>query len=338
MFSNGATPTVDKYFLAALSGDVARFPFGAGVRDGRRRRPVQRLGPHLYACGGSAVLIRHGTREELEILGSGRFDRGRCYFLIDDDLRALAEDPDVPADYRLRIRRRLMNEIPAILDMCANVAGPSEQIINAYPSHAGHLLEPCILRERRRFRHFRRSGRFRMIYAGTASHMADFGGIAPALADFCVAHEDVSLVTFLGKQAPEILKNRRNIRHFRPLRWPLFRRFMEHASFHVALAPMRKTAVNRARSFNKFLDHAMMGAAGVYSAGACPQIDRVIEHGKSGLLVDGPAGRWLEMLEELYRDRSMTADLAVQGARAAGRAGSRRRVRDFWRRRLGIPD
>ncbi len=328
---------MDKYFLAPFARDLSPFSFFTNRENvsGSGTRRLRRLGPHLFAFGQRAVLLRHCTPAEMKIITSGRFPPSRLHYVIDDDLAAIAADQRLPAAYRQRVRAFMTDMLPHILRACGHIAAPSRNILNAYPGHEHALLHPCILKDRKSFRHFNRGkGGFRMIFTGTASHARDLEMIAREVRRFCAAHDDATLVTFLGGQAPDALKRIKNIYHIRPLRWPFFRYFLEHASFHVALAPMQGTAVNQARSFNKILDHAVLGAAGVYSANVCPAISDKIVSGENGLLVQNSPGAWREKLEELYAERGMTQRLAKAGAATAARIGSQQRVRNFWRRRL----
>jgi len=171
---------------------------------------------------------------------------------------------------------------------------------------------------------------------GTRSHLGDLEMITPALADFFSAHGDAHLVTFLGKHAPKALKGFRNITHRPTLKWPAFRRFMADSAWHAALAPMRETPVNRARSFNKLLDHASVGAVGLYSAAACPAIARAVRHGMHGLHVKAHAHDWLDALEYLYHNREHARKMAQKGAEQARVLGNPERCRQFWMKELSI--
>ena len=336
----GATPTVDKYFLGPMAPHVARsgFPLPRLNVFAGANKPVRQLGPHLFATASHAVLLRHCTPDEFRILDERRFPAENVHYVIDDDLKAISEDPAVPDSYRIRTRTWMTDDLPRILELCGQIIAPAREILSAYGSHEHRLLTPCMLKAGTSFRHHERKGPFRIIYAGTGSHAADLEMIAPALAGFCAAHEDVRLVTFLGKHAPASLQGHKRIRHHNPLRWPLFRAYMEHARFHAALAPMRETPVNRARSINKILDHALLGAAGIYSAGACPQIDQAVEDGKNGLLAASAPGEWRDALETLYANRDMTRDIAINGASSASILGAPAPKRAFWKQALDLPD
>ena len=331
----GATPTVDKYFRVAMA-DLIRPQRLWRRLPGHHARPVRQLGPHLFATEAAAVLVRHCTKYELQTLEKLRPEK--CFYVIDDDLPAIVQDSALPPDYRRRTQAFMEDMLPRILRLCHAVVAPTPEILRHYAAtHETCLLEPAAVHIRDDFRHFDTAENFTIVFMGTRAHLADLNMIAPALADFCRDHPDARLMTFLGRHAPRQLRNLPNIKHLRPRRWPAFHRLIMRKAWHAALAPMRDTQVNRARSFNKLLDHAAVGAAGLYSAESCPAITRVVRHGEHGLLVDNSPEAWRAALEEIHRNRTLAQRLARNAARLAGELGSSVRCRRFWLQRL-CPD
>ncbi len=325
------TPSVEKYFLGPNRDLVASStPFRRSPET-----PIRRLGPHLFAKGETAVLIRHATDRELAMLERHRFRR--LAYLLDDDLDAIARDPSINAAYRRRVAAFLEGPLHRILHLATDFVVPSIPLLERHADRTIHFLGPALTLSTPDMAHFATEETFRIVFLGTRSHLRDFSQLAPELGKFLKMHPDAHLDTFLGRWAPAELRGLPNATHHAPLKWPAFRRMLECRRWHVALAPMRHTDVNRARSWNKLLDHAAIGAATLITEGACPALDAALDGGKSGLPLPGNPQCWREALEWLHRDRTRAAHLARTGAVRARRIAAPEATRNFWRRFLAMP-
>ncbi len=328
----GDTPSVEKYFLGpnrdlvASRPSIRRFP----------EFPIRRLGPHLFAKGEAAVLIRHATERELAILERRRFRR--LAYVLDDDLDAITRDPAINADYRGRIATFLEGPLRRILHLATDFVAPSIPLLESHAARAAHshFLGPALTLPTPDMAHFETEETFRVVFLGTRSHLQDFTQLSPALARFLKVHPDAHLDTFLGRWAPAELRGLPNATHHAPLKWPAFRRMLKRHRWHVALAPMRPTDVNRARSWNKLLDHVATGAATLVTEGCCPALDAALAGGKFGLPLPGTPECWREALEWLHLDRTRAARLARTGAIRARQIAAPEATRDFWLRFLAM--
>ncbi len=325
------TPSVEKYFLGPNRDRVAaRFGF-------RRppRLPFRRLGPHLFATDETAVLIRHATRRELAVLERGRFRR--VVYLLDDDLEAIVRDPAINADYHRRITTLRDGPLRRILRLATDFVAPSIPLLERHADRTIHFLGPAVTLPFPGTAHFGTDETFRIVFLGTRSHLRDFSLLAGELEKFLKAHPDTHLDTFLGAWAPAVLRGLPNATHHPPLKWPAFRRMLERRRWHVALAPMRPTDVNRARSWNKLLDHVAAGAATLATEGACPALDAALSGGRYGILLPEAPDHWREALEWLHRDRDHASRLAGAGAARAREIAAPEMNRAFWSRLLLSP-
>ena len=323
-----ATPSVEKYFLGPNRDLVFSWP----VLSRSGTAPYRKLGPHLFASERAAVLIRHATERELALLEKGRFSR--IAYVLDDDLDAIIRDPAINADYRRRVTAFLDDRLPRILRLATDVVAPSVPILARHTHAAVHFLGPALTHEPPGLEHFETEETLRIVFLGTRSHLHDLTLRARELEGFLKAHSDAHLETFLGKWAPPELRRLPNATHHPPLKWPAFRKMLKRRRWHVAIAPMRPTDVNRGRSWNKLLDHAAVGAATLASQGACPALDAALGHGKYGFLLAGKSGAWRDLLEWLHADRTQAARMAEAGASRARHIASPERHRTFWRRLL----
>ena len=318
---SAATPTADIYFLNAMAGFISR---GGGL---------QPVGPNVYRCNGRFVVLRYANDAELSILESAR--RQAVFYVIDDDIEALAVAPELPAGYRRRLAGFAATSLPRILRISDVIVAPNELLLERFQDHATALLEPSYCAVCDDFSHFDDRHRLRIVFTGTRSHLDDVEAIAPALVGLCDASPQVELTTFLGRSAPAALRQHQNIFHREPLGWPAYRELLASARFHLALAPFRPVPTNECRSHNKIHDHAAFGAAGLY--GDIHPYRRTVSHGRNGLLLAMRAELWLESLSALIANPALARQLAERGAQLSRTIGSPAKLRAFWCEALALP-
>ena len=328
LFRNTELPTADLYLRIPLRGYIADTP------QHRPQRPITRCGPHLYVGNGRAVLIRYASRYELWRIRSMHLQR--CAWLIDDDLWAVKEDTAIPADYRARLARFRSKIVPRILELCDTVIAPNERILQKFPDHERHRLNPSCAHVQDDFSHFTADAQtIDMVFAGTRSHLPDLEAHAEILRQLCETHPNLRLTTFLQGHVPAPLRGHERIINRPPLPWPHYRTVLESERFHIGLALFRNTAFNRARSVNKVLDHAAFGAAGIYTD--MPPFNEVVEHEKNGLLVTSPKEA-AAAIESLLSAPERMKQLAQRGAKLADSLGNLARNRSFWLQYFGLPE
>ncbi len=318
-FRHLTLPTADLYL---------HVPMRAFIADGQRpfrKRPIVRLGPHLYAGKGRAVLVRYATRAELWRLARMRPER--CAWLIDDNLWALEEDAALPEDYRARLLRFRERMVPRILSMCDTVIAPNEKILKHFPRHHTALVHPSSVHVCRDLSHFDEPRMIEAVFAGTRSHLPDLAVIADALRALVESQPRLRLTTFLGQHVPQALQGHERIVNLPPMPWERYREEMRTRRFHLGIAVFRDTLFNRSRSVNKILDHAAFGAAGVYTD--APPFAPVVTNGENGVLV-APGADLLSTLGVLLENVSGLRKLAEGGVALASRLGDPAHNRAFW--------
>lgn len=318
---SAATPTADIYFLNAMEGFFSR---SGGL---------QAVGPNVYRCHDRFVVLRYANDAELSFLESAR--RQAVYYVLDDDIEALAVAPELPAGYRRRLAGFAATSLPRILRISDVIVAPNELLLERFKDHATALLEPSYCALCDDFSHFEDRRRLRIVFTGTRSHVNDVEAIAPALVGLCDAHPQVELTTFLGRSAPAALRRHQNIIHRETLGWPAYRELLASARFHLGLAPFRPVPTNERRSHNKIHDHAAFGAAGLY--GDIHPYRRTVSHGRNGLLLATRADLWLQSLSALIADPALARQLAERGAQLSRTIGSPAKLREFWCEALGLP-
>ena len=322
-------PTTDVYFYHHLKDRIAVAPWQS-VSDAR---PIKALSPTVFICGGHALISRYASRSDLRKLA--RLKPARVSYLIDDDIRAALEAPELPADYRERLGRFVSGILPEIEAMADCVVTPSPAIAALYADLPCELLDPGYISVCRDFGHFDDPGTVRIAFLGTRSHLADLDFLTGTLADLCAGRADVELVTYLGRHTPDDLKRLPNVRTEAPMSWHAYKTgVLGGERFHIAIAPMLDTAFNRARSFNKFLDHAAVGAFGLY--GRQPALETAVTAADHGLLLNADPAEWAEKLQSCVADIGALRSRAIAAAARAEEIGAPDRVRAFWSRHLNF--
>ncbi|WP_373503909.1 hypothetical protein [Aestuariivirga sp.] len=318
-------PSISIYFSDPLADLIS-----TGAQDSER--PIQRLSRTVFACGGTAVVVRYAHKRDLAVLNARRFSR--VYLLIDDDLENLEQSDGLPQDYRRKLIVYRDGPFRRLMDLVTDVVAPSENILSAYsPKRAIHL-DPAQCHQTAALVHHHNVRPFDIVFAATRSHLHDLSHVAPALAEVLRRRPDARLTTFLNGHAPRSLRNLPNAIHLPMMEWSRYRAYVAENRFHVAIAPALDTPFNRARSISKLHDHAAFGAAGVYSHQQ--PFDRIVAHNQSGLLISNQPEEWRDSLLDLAERREKTLKLASGGQILSQTLGDIRRVRNFWIRELGL--
>ncbi len=249
-----------------------------------------------FRVGGALVAVRCSEPSGWE---------GPVHALIDDDIEAIIRDSTIPPEYRRRLERAWRSsEILANLDGIQSVAVPSVHLEKLYTALGKKVVRldpswPVPSVRKRRVRSVSRD----VAFLGTGSHLQDLELLRNALTD---SRRNWKFHHFLGKNAPEWLRGLSGIQAHAALNWQHYRKGISGHGFDLCVYPAFDTEVNAARSCNKIMEHAMTGAAALYSA-TVPFTEKVAEI-SPGLLVR--EGEWREAITIHLNDIERLEDLA----------------------------
>ncbi len=311
------TPTTSLYFASAMASHL-------------ENGSLQPIEPNVFVAQDTLVVMRHWSAATRRLLAE-RPELQVIYF-IDDDLWSLDGEHGLKAGYLGRLKRLAEAFEGELRPRTTKVVSPSPRILAHFPELETHLLAPALVHALAPLDHHD-EGAVRLVFCGTASHLTDLDRVGPALAELLKEREGLHLTTFLGRQVPKALKLAQ-CTHHDPQSWAGYRRTIAASRFHVGLAPLSPTAFNLARSGSRLLDHAALGAAGLYSA--VGPFGELIEDGVNGRLVDGGPKAWRAAICELLEDPALRRRLAAGGQASAVKLGDPRRVRRFWSSLLGL--
>lgn len=309
-----------------------KLPFGRGRRDPLPTSLLYGLAgcfPRLSAGSSMGDAYRVGSQVVLVRCAPARKEWKQIHLLIDDDIDAAIDDISLPAGYRARLEKAWRKSAAMTsLERIGSVIVPSDALEQKYRSLGKdvHRIDPwwpvpseypCSSQPG--------DGFLDVAFLGTGSHTGDLEELRHALTDpqrrWCFHH-------YLGPHVPAWLQGLPGVIAHKPLPWEKYRKELEHLRFPICIYPARNTAVNRARSSNKFLEHAMTGAVALY--GEHIPFSHLVSAIDPSLLV--AAGAWTDAIRTLVQNPIERDALARASHEAAVRhaASAHARQQELW--------
>lgn len=313
------SPTADLYFRNAC-GDYLT----AGV---------EQVAPTVFASDTACLVMRHDRR-------AGALPRRRrLIYFVDDDVDAGLTDVSLPFLYRQKLR---LVEHPAArrLARYAGVAVVGSGVLAELfrPTVETHLLRPYWREPFAGLDHFeplkRGEGMIDVAFLGSSVHRADLEFVLPAVARLLAVEPRVRFFVPERHTLPAAFDKHPRVIRIPGLGWTAYRREIAGRRFHLALYPLLDTPFNRARSPNKLIEHAVVGAAPVYSATWAES--KRVPNGVAGVCLPNDPGAWAEVIRALVRDPDRMHGLAAGAQDVAGRLNRPEPQRALWRRLLEV--
>jgi len=241
----------------------------------------------------------------------------KLVYQIDDDLLALpADNPTAAA--RREIVATFLREADGVI-----VSTPALRA--RYASHNARVLVIGNALDERLLVQVdnapRDPSRVVLGYMGTLTHDADLLLLLPALAELSASVDlPLELQIVGGLADPATLAQLGQlpfpVTRLTPpvVEYPQFLPwFTGNVRWDIALAPLRDTPFNRAKSDIKFLDYAALGAPGIYSD--LPVYSDSVRHGETGLLAANTTESWMTALRALIDKPTLRRELASNARR-----------------------
>ena len=300
-------PTTHLYFLNAM---------GSAVSAWWRRRPIESRGANCFVHGDAMVLIR---RDRPQVMREALAWPGRLAYLIDDDIAAGLDSPNLSADYRERFARFHHDFHQPLLARADLVVAPSRALaerLGADPKTRSRVSRidpywPAPFADQAHFEPLGQGASLRIVHLGSGSHQAALATVTPIIAGLLDRHAQAHFTYFSAKPVSPTLEAHPRARRVEPKTWPEYRRWLTRHRFHLGLYPLMPDTFDRARSINKLVEHALVGAVGVYPEDWEPA--RMVT-GNAISAPSDPAG-WGPVLEAALADRATLAGMAAGAAR-----------------------
>jgi hypothetical protein len=283
----------------------------------RRNVSISYLGQHCVVLKREStkeklvVVVRYTTNKDLELLKDiKQKGRVRVAFLIDDDYWEMIEDERLFPDYRARLERFLTEYYGRLLPLLDAVVAPSEQILNHFPTLLGVKMQPAHMSPSRNLCHFDNAETVRLVFLGTSTHNSDLKHVLPGIIGALEKYKHLHFTTLLGSRGKSFIPAGSQVTHLEGMFFPRFQRWIVSQRFHVGLAPYEPNPVNNGRSNLKFHQHALVGAAGLYSR-TKPFLE-CVDNGVDGLLLDLDPCTWADCISTFVEDWGRTKLLVKQ--------------------------
>jgi hypothetical protein len=325
-------PTTHLYFLDAMAGLVGRW-----WQPGSLRGPIRAVGANCFVHGDAMVLIR---RDRARVMREALAWPGRVAYLIDDDIAAGCDSPHLPEGYRQRFAsfaREFHRDLLARADL---LVAPSPALVARLEEDAAVRCPvlpidpywPQPPADQAHYAPLAQGASLRIVHLGSGSHHAALRAVAPAMHRLLDRHQDIRFTYIAAGPVDPGLEAHPHARRVEPKTWPEYRRWLDRHRFHLALYPLMSDRFDRARSINKLIEHALVGAVGVYPRDWAP----------AGLVAGGslaaPAdpAEWEAAIEAAVAARHDLAGLAKVAANRLGGCDWRGRQRQLWGEFLGL--
>ncbi len=147
-------------------------------------------------------------------------------------------------------------------------------------------------------------------YMGTHTHEPDLRMLLPTLIRLLEEYRERLTIRFLGRVAPEELKQLPNVEINES--WTAsyfeFASRLSSWSCDICIAPLIPNLFNRSKSPVKFFEYSAIGAAGIFSRIA--PYEWVINHGENGFLASTPQ-EWYSCLKTLIEEPELRCEMAL---------------------------
>lgn len=253
-----------------------------------------------------------GATDRWRRLASGTYGRRpMLVFEIDDDLWDI-EPANAPARsfFNLKNPELLDNltECARLADVCTVSTEPLAEVVRQVNPNVIVLPNqlPALAFAPDALQHVG-GDYWRIGWAGGPSHAADVEEMVPGLRQHFRRRTDDRYLN-LGTLFPSV--DRAVAGHLTQFPWTpdMSEHYDRLTMLDIGLAPLRPSLFNRSKSEIKFLEYAAAGAAVIASRHG--PYERVIEQGRTGLLVGSPH-EWTSALRELTSDWGTRMELAA---------------------------
>lgn len=313
------SPTADLYFRNACADLLGR--------------GVVQVAPTVFASKEACLVMRHGLRAgQLPV-------RRRLIYMVDDAVDDGIRDATLPFFYRQKLRmvehaasRRLrpladiaVVSSPALAERFRGIV--ETRLIRPYWSEGLATLD-----------HFGRpdgaEGRIELAYLGSITHCSDMAFLVPVIRRLLATHRRLRIHLAARHRLPPDLDRHPRLVRIAGGGWTAYRRELAGRRFHIALYPLLDSPFNRGRSANKLIEHAVVGAAPVYSSGWEP--GRMAAQAGGAIVLPNDPHAWYAGIDGLIRDPARCRRLAARSRALAGRLNDPAAQRRLWSELLGV--
>ena len=314
------SPTADLYFRNSC-GDLLK-------------KGVRQLAPTVFASPTACLVMRHGRR-------AGPIpSRRRLIYFVDDDVHAGVEDESLPFLYRQKLKWVERVAAQRLTRLAGAAVVGSEQLAALFsPSIKTHIIRPYWSEDFGGTDHFDSIGGpdawVDLAFLGSRVHRSDLEFVLPVFGRLLAVEPRLRIHIPARHNLPAGFDAHPRVLRIRGNDWGSYRREIAQRRFHIAVYPLLDTPFNRGRSVNKLIEHAVVGAAPIYSA-SWSHSQRVRE-GDAGLCLPNDPSVWYSAIANLINEPSRARSISARAQKLGTRLNSRQDQRALWTRLLELP-
>lgn len=323
-----AIPTTDLYFRNICRPRIRTWPSLRG-EDG-----LFRIGANSFVAGRDAIVCR---RDDAGVVDAVlRNSDLRLTYVIDDDLAVAEADTSLPEDYRQQLSGLRDGQHAALVARARTIVVSSRNLAERFANRAATVvLDPYWSAPFAGNAHYdtmERGGPIHVGYLGSATHGGDRSFVFDVIEQLLARNERIYFTLVSGCKLRHPIGNHPRVKVLRPLPWVLYQWRLKWQRFHLLLYPMLDTPFNQGRSHNKLIEHAVVGAPGVYSK-EWTFADRIVD-GKTGILAENTIEAWVSAVETALADPEALRRMQGEAGNAATRLNDPAPQREFWSEHL----
>lgn len=228
----------------------------------------------------------------------------KLVYVLDDDLLNV---PDYLSSSPYYLLPSTKNNIRTIMSNCDTFLTPSPVLLEKYGKNFKHsytIAEPSL----NRIQSKSKNEKIRIGFAGSIDRAQDLNDILKdAIKEIINKYGDKVEIEFMGAK-PDFIEEY-GIRHL-PYQdgYDAYTAFMAKCNWDIGLAPMPLTEFHRCKYFNKYVEYASFGIAGVYTD--CEPYVFGIKDKENGLLVKNTTKDWVDAISELIENNELRVKIS----------------------------
>ena len=230
----------------------------------------------------------------------------RRVYVLDDDLLNV---PDYLSSSPYYLLPSTNNNIRTIMSNCDVFLTPSPVLLEKYGSSFEYkylISEPSLNRINKK----EKNDKVKIGFAGSIDRAQDINNIlSNAIRIIVEKYGDSIEIEFMGAK-PDFV-DELGLRHL-PYQdgYDSYTAYMAKCNWDIGLAPMPETEFHRCKYFNKYIEYASFGIAGIYTD--CEPYVFGIKNGENGLLVKNTTEDWVNAISELIENNKLREKISKQ--------------------------
>lgn len=220
-------------------------------------------------------------------------------YVLDDDLLNI---PDYLSSAKYYLRPEIQNNIRTIMSNCDTFLTSSPVMLQKYGSsfkNAFQIHEPSL----NAISHKQENDKTIIGFAGSIDRSKDLNIILEdSLVKILKEYDDKVEIEFMGAKPDIVEKNNLNYIPYTDS-YEKYTDVIKERNWDIGLAPMPITEFHKCKYFNKYVEYASFGIAGIYSN--TEPYTFGIKDKENGLLVDNNTDDWYKAIKLLIEDQSL---------------------------------